>query len=118
MHPWSDQVPHPSPLVNPEHLEPKSFQMSVKWIGLEINRGQPVEKQVDDIVKTFDILYKQAEQRRVPNVGQVVKAVKLLRPAIVDRVTELEHFYRANDVDSRSSRFEAARVKLKRLLKP
>jgi hypothetical protein len=90
--------------------------MSVRWIGLEINRGPPVEKQVDDIVKTFETLYKQAEQRRVPNIGQVVKAVKLLRPSIIGRITELENFYRSNDVDPRSARFEASRVKLKRLI--
>ena len=91
--------------------------MAVKWIELELNRGPVVEKQVDDIDKTFETLYKQAEQKRVPNVGQVVKAVKLLRTSIFERIAELEEYYRDHDVDPRSARFEAARVKLKRLIK-
>jgi hypothetical protein len=91
-------------------------EMSVRWISLELNRGQPIDKQVNDVVKTFETLYKQAEQRRVPNIGQVVKAVRLLRPSINERIAELEAFYRNNDVDPRASSFESARVKLKRLV--
>jgi hypothetical protein len=90
----------------------------MKWIDLDLSKVAEIEKQIGEVIRTFEALSKQlSTPRKGVNTGQVTQALRVLKAAIVSRIVALETFYKENDLDSRAARFEAARLKLKRALK-
>jgi hypothetical protein len=90
----------------------------MKWIELNLARVSEIEKQVEEVLRTYDTLLKQHQSPRRPgNFAQIERALQVLRSAMTARVAELEAFYRENDLDARAARLEGSRLKLKRILR-
>ena len=92
----------------------------MKWIELDLNRLADVEKQADEVARTFETLTRQRQKRPAsgdPSSSQIEKALEALKYSMVRRVDEMERFYRDNDLDARASRLETIRLKMKKLLK-
>lgn len=90
--------------------------VKMKWIELDLARIVDIERQVEEVCRTYEMLCNQAEKQRTTNVAQILKAAEVLRKSISERVTSMEQFYRDNDLDHRAARIEQCRIRLKRLL--
>jgi hypothetical protein len=84
----------------------------MKWIPLHLSKTADIERQVDEVCKTLALLCRQKESSS--NAAQVAKAKQVLVHSMQDRIKELEQFYLDNDLDSRASKIEQCRIKLKR----
>lgn len=90
----------------------------MKWIELELGRVAEIEKQTDEVIRTYEALRRQQQApKRTANVSQISRALDVLKNAIVARIAHLERFYHEHDLDSRAARFETVRLKLKRVLR-
>lgn len=89
----------------------------MKWLAVSFDTLSDSERQVDEVVRTYDTLNRQLQGKYVSNEVQITKALRILGDAVQARIPQLEAFYLVNDLDPRAQRVEAMRLKLKQMLK-